>query len=111
MQSHIFRDLNRIDQVKKLLETSPNDVFLLYALAIEYHSMGDVNRAINSLNDVKQRFPDYLPTYYQLGLILSENDQDDEAVPILKEGMELAQKTNNHKTFLEIKSLLEEITF
>ena len=63
----------RLEQLLAMLSSEPNDLFLHYALALEYISAGDQEKGIDQLKQIIQRNPDYLPAYHKLGdLFLSE---------------------------------------
>ena len=67
--------MSRREQLEELLETDPDDVFLNYALALEYVSDGEVAEGLQKLADLTDRNPDYVAAYFRRGQILA--DQDD----------------------------------
>jgi tetratricopeptide (TPR) repeat protein len=98
----------RIEMLKKLILEEPNDPFYKYGLALEYvHS----NRAqsLSLLKELLQTHPDYLPTYYQAGLLGIESGDAEEGQTILKRGIELAQRQRELKTLNELRSLLDSL--
>lgn len=103
--------MDRITQIEQLLAQSPADVFLNYALAMEYLSVSDFQKTIAQLEKVKSIQADYLPLYYQLAKAYEANNNTDAAIKTYEEGMLLAQQTNERKTLGELRSALEELTF
>ena len=101
---------SRLNALLKLVENEGNDSFTLYAIGLEYKSI-DKEKATRYFEDLVNKYPDYLPTYYQLGLIYYELDKNESAKLILSKGIELAKNLNEHKTHLELKSLYDEIVF
>lgn len=98
----------RIEMLKKMVLEDPQDPFYPYALALEYiHT----NRpeALSILIDVMSSYPDYLPPYYQAGLLSIESGRQIEGEAILKKGILLAQKQNDRKTLNELRSLLDNL--
>lgn len=103
--------MDRKSQIIKLLQDSPEDVFLRYALAMEYMSLGQSEEAINALESLKASHPDYLPIYYQLAKLFETVNRTDEAIQTYEKGMEIAEQSKDRKTFGELRSALEELTF
>ncbi len=98
----------RIEMLKKMVLEDPQDPFYPYALALEYiHT----NRpeALSILIDVMRKYPDYLPLYYQAGLLSIESGKEEEGKAILEKGIAVAQKQNDRKTQNELRSLLDNL--
>lgn len=94
--------------LKNMVLENPEDPFYPYALALEFiHT----NRpeALSILMNVLHNYPDYLPTYYQAGLLTIESDKIEEGQAILERGIVLAQKQNDRKALNELRSLLDNI--
>jgi uncharacterized protein HemY len=106
-----IQSMDRIDTIKQLLSQNPNDIFLNYALAMEFMSINDWSSAANQLEGIKKMQEDYLPLYYQLAHIYEELNDADKAIVVYNEGINLAIKQLDKKTELELKSALEELTF
>lgn len=103
-----FMNTQRIEMLKKLVLEDPKDPFYPYALALEYLKT-QRSEALSILKGVMERHPDYLPTYYQAGLLSIEFGQLDEGQAILEKGIALAQQQNDRKALNELRSLLENI--
>lgn len=100
----------RIQQLKELLAEDPLDSFCLYGLALEYASHPDsLPLAIETLELLKQSDPNYLPMYYQLGLLYAQQQQKEQAKETLQEGLRLAEKLGNKHTYTELEFLLDDI--
>lgn len=98
----------RIEMLKKLVLEDPKDPFYPYALALEYlHTKRP--EALTILKQVIEKHSDYLPSYYQAGLLSIEFGQLDEGKAILEKGIALAQKQNDRKALNELRSLLDNI--
>ncbi|MDW8159144.1 MAG: hypothetical protein RML72_09775, partial [Bacteroidia bacterium] len=59
---------DRIAKIKTFLAQTPDDPFLLHALAMEYLSVGDKTSAISYFEKNIALHPDYLGSYYQLAI-------------------------------------------
>lgn len=103
--------MDRVAQIKQLLVASPQDVFLNYALAMEHMSAEDETQAIIQLELVKSIQADYLPLYYQLAKCYESVGNTDKAIETYEQGMSVAEAAKDRKTFNELRSALEELTF
>lgn len=93
----------RIEQLQQMLAQEPDDVFLQYAIAIEYFSAGNLEKAIDCFKNIIHKKPDYLAAYYQTGKCYEELKQFEEAKSIYERGIELAQKQSKTKTLNELR--------
>lgn len=103
--------MDRIEQIHKLLELQPDDVFLHYALAMEFVSVDKYDEAISKLEFIRNSHPDYLPLYYQLAGLYEKTGLSDKAINIYSIGMQVAEKSGDRKTYGELRSAYEELTF
>lgn len=86
----------------------PNDPFYAYALALEFMHTNRLE-SLNLLESLIQKHPDYLPTYYQAGLICIEIGKIDVGRTILEKGIALAQSKREIKTMNELRTLLDNL--
>ena len=98
----------RIEMLKKMVSEDPEDPFYPYALALEYMHTNR-SEALSILMDVMKHYPDYLPPYYQAGLLSVESGKEEEGKVILEKGIGVAQKQNDRKTLNELRSLLDNL--
>jgi tetratricopeptide (TPR) repeat protein len=96
----------RLTQLEVLLAEDPNDVFVRYAIALEYFKMGQANEAIELLKKLLQSDASYVPAYFKLGQWLSEMDVIDEAKTFLENGIEQAKIQGDNKAIQEMRELL-----
>ena len=102
--------MSRREQLEELLETDPDDVFLLYALALEYVSAGDVSVGLQKLAELTDRNPDYVAAYFRRGQILADQNEVDDAREILTRGIEVARKTGDAHAEREMSEFLDTLT-
>jgi tetratricopeptide (TPR) repeat protein len=98
---------SRVEFLERLIQDDPSDPFGFYALALDLQTE-QPNRAIDLHTHVLNTFPDYLPNYYQMGLLLIRQGHQDRAKEVITKGIELALVTKNFKTGAELQNLLEE---
>lgn len=99
----------RIEKLNALLEKDPNDTFSRYALALEHSGKNEPAAAVEILEELLKRDPNYLPAYHQLGQILGKLNRTAEAKNAYRSGIDLAMKQNDEKTAKEIREELEEL--
>ena len=99
----------RLEILLEQLKSDENDAFLNYAAAMEYMGANDSEMALFYLQKLHKIQPDYLPTYYQLASLLDDQDEVDEAIKILKEGVQLALKLNEQKAHDELSNYLQNL--
>jgi tetratricopeptide (TPR) repeat protein len=93
----------RIEQLKEFLKEDPNDSFLKYALALEYMKIEENNTAKDCFLSLIAADKNYLASYYQLGKLYESLNEQQPAIEIYKKGIEIAQKSENKKTLLELQ--------
>lgn len=103
--------LSRIDMLMNLLEKEPKDIFLNYALAVEFVAEKKYVDAEKQFLYTMKLDNAYLPCYYQLGQTLEKLNKQNEALEYYKKGIDLAKQQNNKKTLNELNEavwLLED---
>ncbi len=98
--------LSRKEQLMQMLETEPNDVFLNYALAMEFMSVSNFEAGKLQLEKTLGLNETYLPCFYQLGQLSEKLASFDEAIAYYKKGLEVAKIQNNTKAMGEINEAL-----
>jgi tetratricopeptide (TPR) repeat protein len=96
----------RLEQLQQMLAQEPDDEFLRYAIAIEYVSVSNFEKAIDCFKNILQTNSEYLAAYYQLGKCYEEVKQFDAAKNIYTKGIDIAQKQSKTKTLNELKEAL-----
>ncbi|MEY4905516.1 MAG: hypothetical protein RLZZ292_3331, partial [Bacteroidota bacterium] len=59
--------MSRLQQLQQFLAASPDDAFILFALAKEYEKQNDVGLALSYYQILREKQADYVGTYYHLG--------------------------------------------
>lgn len=94
----------RLDQLLDFLKESPNDPFLIYALATEYLKANDSEKALALYERLVSEHPDYVGTYYHLGKLYQALDKNDEAVNIYEKGMQAARTKRDMHALSELQA-------
>ena len=98
----------RIKMLEQFIADDPNDPFNHYALALELMK-SDKIQAKKIFDQLIASHPEYVPSYYQAGLLYLEISLNEEAVKIIEQGIAEARKQNNTKAASELRSLLDEM--
>ena len=100
------------DRLEKLMEMQlkhPDDPFFPYGIALEHQNSGNKLLAAELFFKITLDFPEYLPTFHQLGMLLNDLGRRDDSISILRQGKELAIVQKENKTYREINAYLEEL--
>ncbi len=92
----------RLDQLLAFLEATPNEPFILFAVAKEYEGMNDLNNALVYYEQLTSKVPNYVGTYYHLGKLYQILARENDAFATYKEGMTIAQKQGDQHAFSEL---------
>lgn len=98
----------RLESLLEMLQDEPNDAFLKYAIALEYKKV-DMEKAIFFFDDLVEKNPEYIGTYYQFGIVLQENNELQKAEYIFKKGIEIATKKPDFHALAELRSALNKL--
>ena len=97
---------DRLKLIEEMLATNSDDPFLNYAAALEYNKLGARDKSIEILKSIVQNHETYLGAYYQLGKLLEEEDNLEEAIQVYRKGREIALQQDNQKTLGELTEAL-----
>ena len=100
---------SRTDTLEEILQNCPEDAFARYGLAMERVNSGGLEEAWKHFGYLLDHSPDYLPTYYQAGLILSRLERPGEARKIFARGIELATRQGDSHIQSELQAALDEL--
>ncbi len=112
--SHISRTYfhtvnDRLSQMLRFLEQDPNDSFARYAVALEYASRKQPEQAIATLVELRQRDPEYVALYYQLGGLYALAERLEDAEETYRTGITVAIGQNDRHTAAELEAALDEL--
>jgi tetratricopeptide (TPR) repeat protein len=97
---------SRKNNLIEMLEKEPDDVFLNYALALEFAGEKQYDEAEKQFLIAVKIKPDYLPCYYQLGQVAKTVKREKEALEYFTTGLTLAKKQNNQKAVNELNEAI-----
>lgn len=86
---------NRLQQLLTLLNESPTDSFLLFAIAKEYEKNEADDEALDYYLKLEMADPDYVGLYYHLGKLYERRGAYQTAFEKYSRGIEAARKAND----------------
>ncbi len=101
--------MERIERLKEFLRADPNDAFSKHALALEYIKSGDDASARLLFEEILQRDPAYVGSYYHLGRLLERTGEKDLAIQWLEKGMTAAKAADERRAYNELRSAYDEL--
>jgi tetratricopeptide (TPR) repeat protein len=93
----------RLTKLLEFLASEPNDPFVLYALATEYNTSNQEEKAFYYYHLLVEEHPDYVGTYYHLGKLYEKTQESQKAIEIYKKGMLAARRKNDGHAFSELQ--------
>jgi len=101
--------MSRLAQLLDFLNASPDDSFILFALAKEYEKADDIQNAETYYLRIHNHDPDYIGLYYHLGKLYFRQDRLKEAFDIYTEGMRRAKDQGDQHALRELAGARLEI--
>ena len=101
--------MTRRQKLEALLADSPDDTFLNYALAMQCASDGDEPAAIERMDGLLERDPQYVPAYFQLAQIVIRRGDPERGKRLLLRGIEMARRAGDDHAEGEMRGVLEQL--
>lgn len=98
--------IDRRQYLHQLLEASPKDSFLLFALAKEYENAGDDAQATALYLQLKASDPVYVGLYYHLGKLYERQHDFQNAISTYKQGIEISRSLQDRHAMSELQGAL-----
>ncbi len=76
--------MDKVSKLKEFLSASPTDSFLKHALALEYIKLGNDEQARDLFEEILNRDPGYIGSYYHLAKLQERLGETDQAVQVIK---------------------------
>ena len=94
-------------QLQQMLERQPDDPFLLYGMAMEHKKAGDAPAALEYLQRVTRKDPNYCYAYYQRGLVHESQGDTEAARAAYREGIEAADRAGDAHARGELEAAMD----
>lgn len=100
---------SRREKLEAMLQTSPDDVFLRYGLAMELDKEGEHEASLTMLNALTEQQPPYVPAYFMSGQQLTRLGRIDQARDVLRAGIDEARRQQDHHAAGEMSEFLASL--
>jgi tetratricopeptide (TPR) repeat protein len=94
----------RLKQLLSLIEQNPKDSFVLFALAKEYESSGDLEKSLEHYLSLVNIDANYVGAYYHLAKLYETLNQFPKALETYDTGMAIAKKLQDQHAWSELSS-------
>lgn len=91
----------RLEKLYEWVKNTPNDPFLTYAIGLELLNI-DLEKSKSYFDKLLIEFPDYLPTYYQAGKLYERLNQEEKALEIYQNGINLGTQVKDAHAVSEL---------
>jgi Tfp pilus assembly protein PilF len=103
--------MDRINKIKEYLAGSPEDSFLLHALALEYIKIGQDGEAQKLFESILERDSAYVGSYYHLAKLLERLGNNEEAIQWYEKGMSAAKLAGDQHSYNELQAAYEDLVY
>ena len=101
--------MDRIATFKSFIETSPDDPFPRYGLAMEYKNQGRLELAEAEFAALIGKFPDYVAAYLMYGNALEALGRTTDAADAYRRGIGVAADQGDSHTRGELEAALAQL--
>lgn len=101
--------MSRIEKIIEMLSIGGKDSFLQHALALEYIKIGKDDEALAQFNELLEREPEYVGSYYHKAKLLEKNGKIEQALDTYEMGMEVAKRLNDKHSYNELRMAKEDL--
>lgn len=93
---------SRLEQLQAFLANSPNDAFILFAIAKEHEKLNNKQEALEYYLELQQQDPDYVGLYYHLAKLYEVLEQPQKAWDTYNAGMAVAREIGDQHALSEL---------
>jgi tetratricopeptide (TPR) repeat protein len=97
---------DRLATIRAYVDSRPDEPFPRYGLAMEYAKLGFLAEAEAEFQTLRSQHPDYVATYYQLGMVLTRLERVPEARSAWEEGIRQSLAKGDTHTAGELEAAL-----
>lgn len=94
--------MDRLEKLLAFLDESPDDNFLLFALAKEYEKQGNDDQALRYYEQLAAVNENYVGLYYHMGKLWERRSDAGKAFQVYTQGMEIARSIGDQHAMSEL---------
>src|SRR5256885_3491605 len=99
----------RLELLEKMIASGSRDPFVRYARALELRGLGELERALGALEEVRALHPEYVPTFLIAGQIAVELGRSEQAREWLERGIAAAKAARDEHARSELQTALDAL--
>ena len=96
---------SRLEKLLEFIKSEPDDPFLKYALATEYLRLNQTDKSLEYYEDLINKHPGYIGTYYHLGKLYEALDRKGDAINTYETGMKVTREQRDNHAFSELQAV------
>ena len=97
------------EQIEEMLKKEPKDTFLRYSLAMEFEKEGRNDESLKLFDELINDDPPHVPAFFMAAQQLVKLEREEEAIPILEQGIQQAQSQGDEHAAMEMTGYLDMI--
>ncbi|HNR06822.1 MAG TPA: tetratricopeptide repeat protein [Saprospiraceae bacterium] len=101
--------MDRKETLLRFLEKDPASPFLLFALAKEYETEGNLSASLETYEQLLQADPRYTGAYYHLGKLYERLESPDKAKEVYEHGLVLCRQQKAWHDANELQGALNDL--
>ena len=98
---------DRLEILKSMLQSRPEDKLARYGLAMEYKNLSQYGEAVEEFRTLLSAHPDYAAAYFHGGQTLEKAGRLDEARAMYEKGIEVTGRMGDAHTQAELQAALD----
>ena len=99
----------RLEKLIEFIKEQPDDLFLKYALAMEYQGLNDIEKAKEYFEEVIKVDKNHVAAYYQLGKIFEKLNDETSAISKYEKGLKNARINNDARSIREFNAAIDSL--
>jgi len=100
---------NRLERLKVLSKERPEDAFTLFALAKEYERCGEWQESLAIYENLAEKMPNYVGTYYHLGQLAEQMELEERALKAYETGILVAKQQGDQHALAELSNAAQNL--
>ena len=102
-------ELTRKEKLIEMLADAPEDLFLRYGLALEYHKEASHEQSLQLLAELRAHDPPYVPAFFMAAQQLAQLGRTGEAQTAAQEGIVVAESQQDLHAAGEMREFLASL--
>jgi tetratricopeptide (TPR) repeat protein len=105
----LLMSVERMAQLKSILELDPKNTFARYALGMEHSVAGETDTALHEFRTLLEVDANYANAFFMGAQALQHAERIPESMQWLRDGIACAQRVGNRHAESEMQALLDEL--